>query len=231
VGILKGEGFKNLSFDLILSLPGEDVEKVKFSLAEAMRLEPQHISLYELVIEKKTMFSSLVEKGKLILPDENAQLAMLSYARDFLKGQGFSHYELLSYAKPGFQSRHNLIYWANEDYLGLGPGAFSYFDGRRFRNSDSVDQYMRKIESDDWTASEEESLSEEKKEIESFLLALRLEQGASLDRFGGLVSRMKSLIQDLEAKGLLLKDAKRVALTPRGQLFSETVFSELSGVD
>jgi len=94
------------------------------------RLEPQHISLYELTIEKRTVFGSRFEKGMLPLPNEETQLEMLSFAREFLKKSGFLHYELLNYAKKGYESQHNLLYWANEEYLGLGPGAFSYFKGR-----------------------------------------------------------------------------------------------------
>src|SRR3989338_3639091 len=110
-------------------------------------------------------------------------MELLSFARDFLKQNNFEHYELLNYAKAGFGSRHNLLYWANEDYLGLGPGAFSYFDGRRFRGSAGVEEYLEKMAHGDWTPYEEEILSAEKKEIESLLLALRLSEGASLVKF------------------------------------------------
>lgn len=228
--ILRENGFKNISLDLILSLPGETLADVKYSLNELFKLDPEHVSLYELTIEKNTVFGSLFKRGKLDLPDEDLQLQMLSMARETLQKQGFDHYELLSYAKPDFESSHNLIYWANEKYLGLGPGAFSYFGGKRFRNSSSVEEYLRKIKCDDWTAFEEEHLSPEKKEIESFLLALRLKKGANAQYFRSLAQKFQTEFARLEEQGLIEKKDGFIRLTGRGQLFAETVFSELSGV-
>ncbi len=226
--ILRKAGFKNINMDLILSLPGESLEELKVSLGELARLSPEHVSLYELTIEEKTVFGSQFKEGKLALPPEEESLAMLSHARQFLKERGFGHYELLNYAKPGFESRHNRLYWANEEYLGLGPGAFSYFDGRRFRNSASYEEYLAKIHRDDWTAREEETLTFEKKEIESFLLALRLSEGADVRRFVSILTKLQETISGLQEKGLLEKEANKIRLTPRGQFFAETVFSELS---
>src|SRR3989338_2849950 len=157
--LLRKSGFQNINMDFILSLPGETIEDVKHSLGKAVRLGVEHISLYELTIEEHTVFGDQHRKGRLGLPDEDTQMKLLLFARDFLKQNNFEHYELLNYAKPGFQSRHNLLYWANEDYLGLGPGAFSYFDGRRFRSSTSVDEYLEKMRREDWTPHEEEVLT------------------------------------------------------------------------
>lgn len=226
--LLRKSGFQNISLDLILSLPGETLEDVKHSLNQLAELNPEHVSVYELTIEEKTVFGRAFKEGKLQLPAEEEQLEMLSFASDFLEKNGFRRYELLSYAKPGFESRHNLLYWANQDYLGLGPGAFSYFDGRRFRNSAGFEEYMTKIENDDWSAHEEESLTPEKKEIESFLLALRLRDGAVRSRFAPLLSRYNGTVDRLIDKGLLTQDEKSITLTPRGQLLAETVFTELS---
>ena len=229
--ILRKEGFGNLSVDLILSLPNETVEDVTFSLNEAMKLRPQHVSLYELTIEKKTVFGSWHEQGRLSRPCEEEQIKMLALARDFLKEEGFIHYELLSHAKPGFESWHNRIYWANREYLGLGPGAFSYWGGRRFRHSGSYEEYVGKIQKKDWSAREEETLDAQAKEIESFLLALRLAEGAAADRFKSLLKKMEKNLEALQEKGLLLRDRRSIRLTPKGQLFAETVFSELSSID
>ncbi len=228
--LLIKEGFKNISIDLILSLPEETLEDVKHSLKQAVTLGVNHVSLYELTIEEKTVFGRRHQQGRLPLPPEDAQLKMLSYARGYLRRHGFEHYELLSYARPGFKSRHNLLYWANEAYLGLGPGAFSYLDGRRFQYSSSYEDYLEKIERQNWTAHEEEVLSPAKKEIESFLLALRLREGASTRRFRRALGPLKEAVESLAEKGLLAKDSQKIRLTPRGQLFAETVFTELSSV-
>ncbi len=225
---LRDAGFKNINLDLILSLPGESWNKVRASLEKTMALGPEHISLYELTIEEKTVFGRLHQEGKLNLSNEEQQWTILSNARIFLQQAGYRHYELLNYAKTGFESRHNLLYWANQDYLGLGPGAYSYFDGRRFKNSDSQERYLDKISRNDWSADEEEVLDPKKKETESFLLALRLAEGVSMDRFYSFVEGSKEEIVGLCEKGLLIREANRLRLSPRGQFFAETVFAELS---
>ncbi len=226
--ILRAAGFKNISLDLILSLPGQSLEDVKVSLEKAAGLGPEHVSLYELVIEQGTVFGRRHKEGKLSLPEENTQLEMLSFARGYLTEHGFKHYELLNYARPGYESRHNILYWDNQEYLGLGPAAFSYIKGRRYRNSLTVNEYTKKMDSGDWSPSEEEFLSDEKKDIESFLLALRLGKGADAKKFRKVTEKMRESIRDLSEKGLIRQKAGRIALTGRGQFFAETVFSELS---
>ncbi len=226
--ILRREGFRNISVDLMLSLPGETLDDVKHTLQETARLDPEHVSLYELVVESGTVFGRRSEKGQLVLPPEEAQLEMLTYARKFLKTHGFRHYELLSYAKPARESSHNLIYWANQEYLGLGPGAFSYLGGRRYRGSSSFDEYMRKSEAGDWSACEEEILSAEKKETESFLLALRKTEGVPASKFRNFLRERKDSVSGLVKKGLVENKNGKIRLTEHGQLFAETVFSELS---
>ncbi len=225
---LREAGLGNISMDLILSLPGQTLGDAKDSLEALLRLGPEHMSLYELVVEEKTVFGHLHRQDKLNLPDEQSQVEILSLARRTLKKSGYRHYELLSYAKPGFESRHNRIYWDNGEYLGLGPAAFSYLDGRRYRNSRSVEEYLDKVRRGDWTACEEETLTGEKKEVESLLLALRLDEGADTRRFGPLVARLAEPLRNLKEKGLLDLGRERLRLTPRGQLFAETVFMELS---
>lgn len=226
--LLRKHGFKNINLDLILSLPGETSRDTEHSLMELKKLNPEHVSIYELTIEERTVFGHQFKKGTLKLPEEDEQLRTLSFAREFLKANGFIHYELLNYAKPGFQSRHNRLYWVNEETLGLGPGAFSYFAGRRFRNSSSVDEYLLKIESDDWSASEEEILTPEKREVESFLLSLRLLEGTDLNAFQFVKNNFKRSLSGLLDQELLTKEGTRVRLTSRGQLFAESVFAELS---
>ena len=225
--ILRKAGFQNINLDLILSLPGESLEDVRHSLESAAGLGPEHISLYELVIEEKTVFGRAHRRGALDLPDEGSQLEMLSFAARYLEERGYRRYELLNYSKPGFESRHNRLYWANEEYLGLGPGAFSYLGGRRFRRAASFGEYMTKMENADPQLCEEEILSPEEKEIESFLLALRRAEGAEIPRFKRLFPRISGGLRRLEGEGLVIQEEQSVRLTPRGRLFAETVFAEL----
>ncbi len=225
---LRDAGIENISLDLILALPGEFWDRAKDSLEKAVALKPDHISLYELTIEEKTVFGELHRQDRLNLPSEEEQFEILENARQFLKGCGYQHYELLSFAKPGFESKHNQLYWANEEYLGLGPGAFSYINGKRYRFADSYESYVSKIQAGDWSLFEEEILSEEKKLIESFLLALRLKEGAAAARFEPLLHEFKEEIESLEERGLLIRENGRVRLTEKGKFFAETVFAELS---
>ena len=227
--VLRKVGFHNISLDLILSLPGETLEDVTNSLDQLLKLAPEHVSLYELTIKEKTVFGNLFKNGQLDLPDEDLQIKMLSCARETLKKAGLRHYELLNYSKPGFESRHNQIYWANQETLGLGPGAYSYIGGRRFMYSAGVAEYFEKTRKGDWTAFEEEKLTPEKKEVESFLLALRLVKGAECRQFRSLMEKLKETIEKLEAMELLSRESGRLHLTGRGQFFAETVFSELAG--
>jgi coproporphyrinogen III oxidase-like Fe-S oxidoreductase len=201
---------------------------VRESLESLRALGPEHVSLYELTIEEKTLFGELHKKGKLPVPTEEGQLETLSKARIYLQRHGWKHYELLSYAKPGRESRHNRLYWDNADTLGLGPGAWSHWKGRRWRRAASYRDYLSKIEVKNWSFSDDETLSPEKKEIESFVLGLRMTEGVLLERFAAVVARFADEIASLTEKGLLTRHKGKLCLTPRGQFFAESVFSELS---
>jgi oxygen-independent coproporphyrinogen-3 oxidase len=225
---LRNAGFDNINLDLILSLPNQTLSQVEHSLRQVIALGPEHVSIYDLTIEDKTVFGQWKKQGRLSLPPEEEQIRMLELAQPMLAQNGIVRYELLNYARPGFESRHNLLYWANEEYLGLGPGAFSYRKGKRFRYADSYQSYLTKIQENDWTHFEEETLTPQKRQIESFLLALRLAKGADLERFKSLIPKLVPTLASLEEKGLLAKKHGAICLTQRGQLLAETVFSELS---
>lgn len=225
---LRDAGFSNINLDLILSLPGESWDHVRHSLERMAKLDPDHVSIYELTIEDKTVFGELHRRGELDVPDEDRQFEILSNARAFLKEHGYHHYELLNYAKRGHESCHNLLYWANEDTLGLGPGAYTHLRGSRYRFSKSYHQYLTKIEAKDWSPDEEETLSDEKKESESFVLALRVTEGAKKERFSSTLARLQDEILDMTEKGLLEEEKGYIKLTARGQFLAETVFAELS---
>ena len=226
--LLRDAGFDNINMDLILSLPGEEWGRAKHSLEKLAALKPEHVSIYELSVEDKTVFGDLQARGKLEVPNEERQFETLSKARAFLKQQGYNHYELLNYAKSGSESRHNLLYWANEDTVGFGPGAYTYFMGKRFRYTDGYQQYLSKVAAGDWANLEEETLAADKKEVESFLLALRLTRGAELARFAGVAGRFREEIRGLSEKGLIEESGGALRLTARGQFLAETVFTELS---
>lgn len=233
---LRGAGIVNVNLDLMLALPGETLPDVERSLAECVRLGPEHVSLYELAIEPRTQFAKLALAGRLERPSEDEALEMIAAARRLLAARGFEHYELLNHAKPGFRSRHNLLYWANSEYLGLGPGAWSYLGGRRFRIASDVADYIAKAERGDWTPCDEDRVPPDERENESLLLALRLVEGAEISRFARAIALRADEIERLADANLLERlpagqagAAGRLRLTERGRLLAETVFTELSG--
>ncbi|MEI8344476.1 MAG: coproporphyrinogen III oxidase, partial [Candidatus Omnitrophota bacterium] len=150
-------------------------------------------------------------------------------ARNYLQKKGYRHYELLNYAKAGFESRHNNIYWVNGQYLGLGPSAYSYIEGRRYRLAKDFEQYLEKAALGCLKPCEEETLGESERLQESFLLALRLVEGAKIKRFIDFLQQRKQTLERLEKNGLIRVQGGFVRLTAKGQLFAESVFVEFVG--
>lgn len=135
-------GFDNLSIDLMFGLPGQTVEQLSDSVAKALALELPHYSLYGLKVEENTLFHALYERNELPLPPEEDELAMYMLLIDKLTGAGYNHYEISNFAKPGFESRHNITYWRNEPYYGLGAGAHGYARGERHVNIKGVQPFI-----------------------------------------------------------------------------------------
>ncbi|MDX1776247.1 MAG: radical SAM family heme chaperone HemW, partial [Desulfobulbales bacterium] len=129
--IARAAGFTNINLDLMYGLPGQDVSTWKKSLDQALALGPEHLSVYELTVEPNTPFAELAARGKLNLPSEDAALAMLEHTREVLAANGYGQYEISNYARRGFACRHNINYWENGSYVGLGAGAVSCFSGVR----------------------------------------------------------------------------------------------------
>ncbi|SEN08003.1 radical SAM family heme chaperone HemW [Paenibacillus sp. OV219] len=135
-------GFNNLSIDLMFGLPGQTVEQLSDSVARALKLELPHYSLYGLKVEENTLFHALYERSELPLPTEDDELAMYLHLIDTLKAEGFHHYEISNFAKPGHESKHNITYWRNEPYYGLGAGAHGYARGERHVNIKGVQPFI-----------------------------------------------------------------------------------------
>lgn len=228
VKLLKKEGIENISLDLIFRLPGQDVNAFCSSLDEALSLEPAQLTLYDLEVHEKTRFGLMQKKGELALPDEDAHFEMFEKAAMKLKDAGYRHYELLSFARPGFESRHNRLYWENQDYLGLGPGAFSYLEGTRYQFSESVHQYLKKCEAGDWVPAVSDVLTPEKKEVESLLTGMRLEEGVDLRDFPLIRESLRPAIEELARDGLIETRDSRIALTFKGRALAETALLRLT---
>lgn len=217
----------NISFDLMLRIPKQTLPDFKGSLDRCIELGASQVSLYDLEVHNSTLFGSLQEKGELLLPDEEEHAGMYQAACDTLVGAGYEHYEISNFAKPGFASRHNLIYWRNREYLGLGPGAFSYLGGVRFQFAGDVTRYLKKCEAGEWQNDQEDVLSDVEREAETFAMGLRLKEGVSPADFPTLYPELRKRVDTLEREGLLEQAAEKIRLTAGGQFLSEDVFGFL----
>lgn len=240
----RSAGFENLSLDLIFGLPDQSFDEWKLDLNKALELEPEHLSLYSLILEENTPLFRLVNSGKISLPEEDLVADMFEWAIDFLPRKGFHQYEISSWARAeALESRHNKTYWQNLDYLGLGTAAHGRIADWRYHNTDSIAEYIRRMSADVPWAKESSPAADEIIPIskldamqEQMMLGLRMtREGVSFQtfrqRFGldadevfpeqisrllkiGLVERVKA------------KDGEHLRLTRRGIMLGNQVFQE-----
>ena len=224
---LKQAGFDNISIDLIYALPGQTMDQVKENVAKAIDLDIPHMSLYSLILENHTVFMNRMRRGKLPLPKEELEAEMFEYIIEELEKAGFEHYEISNFSKPGFESRHNLVYWDNAEYYGLGAGASGYVDGIRYKNHGPIRHYLEAVEAGKARITEEPLTLEEKMEEELFL-GLRKKTGVSKARFEekfgvSFDQRYGQVVASLTEQGLLVPDDKQVRMTKRGLFLGDTV--------
>ena len=224
---LKQAGFDNISIDLIYALPGQTMDQVKENVAKAIDLNIPHMSLYSLILENHTVFMNRMRRGKLPLPKEELEAEMFEYIIEELEKGGFEHYEISNFSKPGFESRHNLVYWDNAEYYGLGAGASGYVDGIRYKNHGPIRHYLEAVEAGKARITEEYLTLEEKMEEELFL-GLRKKTGVSKARFEekfgvSFDQRYGQVVASLTEQGLLVPDDKQVRMTKRGLFLGDTV--------
>ncbi len=224
---LRAAGIGNISLDLMLRIPGQTFEDFQHSLERCVKLGAEQVSLYDLEVHPGTQFGRLRSRGELALPGEAEHALMYQAAGKVLEWAGYEHYEISNFAKPGFASRHNLIYWRNQEYLGLGPGAFSYREGVRSQFAKDIPRYLEKCEAGDWRNDEEDVLSEAEKETETFAMGLRLKAGITPGDFPAIYPALAPRIGVLTEEGLLEQKDGKVRLTARGQFLSEDIFGFL----
>lgn len=178
-------GFDNINIDLMSGLPNQTPERFEETLNRIVALEPEHISAYSLIIEEGTRFYDLyaTEKGSRLLPDEEQDRYMYHKTKEMLEGAGYHRYEISNYAKDGKESLHNLSYWTGIDYLGLGLGASSLIQNKRYRNEENMTYYIENLSEDKTVMNLEEVLSREDQMEEFMILGLRRTSGVSLTEF------------------------------------------------
>ena len=224
---LKLAGFDNISIDLIYALPGQTMDQVKDNVAKAISLDIPHMSLYSLILENHTVFMNRMRRGKLPLPKEELEAEMFEYIIAELERAGFEHYEISNFSKPRFESRHNLMYWDNAEYYGIGAGASGYVDGVRYKNHGPIRHYLNAVEAGNARITEEHLSQREQMEEEMFL-GLRKKSGVSMARFEEKFGRSfeglyGEIIRDLVQQGLMQINGDRVRMTKRGLFLGDTV--------
>ncbi len=231
----KKAGIENMSIDLMFGLPGQTMDMFKESVDEALALDVPHISSYSLQIEKKTVFYNLAQKGKLTLPEQELEAAMYEYLIEALDKKGFKQYEISNFAIPGFESKHNLQYWNNNEYFGIGAGAHSYVEGTRRRNAVPLKQYMNLVAEHGFPYIEEHQVPLSEKMEEEMFMGLRKQEGVSdttfMSRYGrSMFDIYKEPIQRLIQKGWLEQREDTLVLTKDGRPLGNEVFQEFIGV-
>ena len=224
---LKKAGFDNISIDLIYALPKQTMEDVKINVAKAIALDIPHMSLYSLILENHTVFMNRMRRGKLPLPKEDLEAEMFEYIIAELGKAGFEHYEISNFSKPGFESRHNLMYWDNAEYYGIGAGASGYVDGVRYKNHGPIRHYLQAVEAGNARVQEEALTLNEKMEEEMFL-GLRKKSGVSKKRFEekfglSFEDQYGVVVSELTEQGLLVTDRDIVRMTKQGLFLGDTV--------
>ena len=247
-------GFENVSIDLMYGLPHQSIEDWSRTLSAATALEPDHVSMYGLTLESGTPMEQWVGSGRLPEPDPDLAADMYLMAQDVMRSGGLRQYEISNWSMLGKESRHNLTYWRNEAYLGVGPGAHSYLGGHRFFNLKSPKEYVRRLNGRDqgagvtfttWSPGEgpcDEDLLKQVPVVESadlidrrlemaetMMMGLRLDEGISVaafaKRFGETPSEAyNDIIAQLADDGLVAAKNGVVRLTDRGRLLGNEVF-------
>lgn len=227
IDVLKTAGFQNISIDLIYALPGQTMDDVRSNVAKALSLNIPHLSLYSLILEHHTVFMNKMRRGKLHLPTEDLEAEMFEYIISEMERNGFEHYEISNFTKPGFESRHNLMYWDNVEYYGVGAGASGYLDGIRYRNRGPIQHYLKGVSEGNARLSEEVLSKNEMMEEELFL-GLRKKEGVSIGKFEqkfgtSFEKRYGQIVQELQSDGLLKENNGFIQMTKKGLFLGDTV--------
>lgn len=230
--LVRDAGFSNISLDLMYGLPGQTPHSWRDTLERAISLAPDHLSLYELSIERGTPYSQQQELGLLQLPDDDAVAEMDLITAALCREAGLLHYEISNYARPGFECRHNINYWHNGPYLALGAGAVSCMDGCRRQMIHDPRRYCERVESGQSVIGEEECLEPAASFRETVVMGLRLLCGvsrANLQRRYGLdvAGYYEETLTRLVDQGMVELTAHHLRLTARGRMFANQVMAEL----
>jgi oxygen-independent coproporphyrinogen-3 oxidase len=235
-------GFANVNVDLIYGLPDQEMRAWQRTLEEAIALGPEHLSLYALTVEEGTPLARDIARGRTPAPDADAQAEQYEWTQDRLARAGYEHYEISNWARPGHRCAHNLLYWRNREYLGLGAGAHSHLDGVRFSTALLPNRYMELV---DESVAEQaggrgamrqvvaaEQITPALAIADALILGLRLVGGVALADFTARYGQSPrgvhgAVMDEFVGYGLLEETPSHLRLTRRGRLLSNELFQRL----
>ncbi|HSF66660.1 MAG TPA: radical SAM family heme chaperone HemW [Nitrospiraceae bacterium] len=225
----KASGFININLDVMYGLPGQDLESWRQTLAHCLELTPSHLSAYALTVEPGTKLDSDIRRQRSHAPDEGLQIEMDETAQRMLADASYGRYEISNYAKPGYACRHNLLYWTDGEYLGLGPSAQSYLGGTRFGNVGDLATYDTSLAANRLPIEEHIKLSQTEQLRDAVIFGLRLIQGIPSHRLHQHAANYghAAVTAQLLAQQLIEEDGDRSRLSARGLLHADTIAERL----
>ena len=226
-------GFKNINVDLMLGLPNQRIKDLKESLESIIELQPEHISVYSLIVEDGTPIANKIEAGDLELPEEDMERNMYWYVKNTLELNGYKHYEISNFAKEGYQSKHNMNCWKQKEYIGIGLAAHSYRDITRYSNTGQLGEYIRNVQKENLERNRiiHEIQKEDDTKKEYMLLGLRQIDGIQIskfkERFGdNPIYLFRNELKKLSEENLICVDDDNIKLTNKGIDLANLVWEE-----
>ncbi|MFC5542089.1 MAG: radical SAM family heme chaperone HemW [Bacilli bacterium] len=224
-------GFENISIDLMYGLPGQSMEQWEDTLEKALALNLPHYSAYSLIVEPKTVFYIQYSKGKLQLPEEELEAKMYERLMEKMEQGGLHQYEISNFAKEGFESVHNKIYWDNDEYAGFGAGAHGYIKGVRYSNHGPIKKYLQSIGMGQLPVLHSHQVTLMEKCEEEMFLGLRKNEGVSFKQFEmkmgfSMKEKYGEIINELKNEGLVTEEEERLKLTKKGRFLGNEVFQQ-----
>ena len=233
IQLAKDVGFTNINSDIIIGLPEQTIYDVEDTINKLLELDLTHISIYSLIIEENTKIEKMINDGMVKLPDEEIERYMYWFAKRKLEKNGYIHYEISNFSKPGYMSKHNMDCWKQKEYLGFGVSASSYENKKRYSNTNSIKKYIKNINmnklENNINVEEKQTISDQRNEY--MILGLRKLSGINIDEFVKKFSRSplviyRKQIEDLLAKDLITIDINSIKLSKKGLDFANIVWEE-----
>ena len=225
ISMARSAGFESISVDLIYGTPGESLDDWRETVNAALALDIDHISAYALIVETGTKLAAQIKRGDLTMPIDDLMADMYLLVDQMCEEAGLTWYELSNWSKPGHECRHNIAYWQNKNWWGLGPGAHSHVDGKRFWNLKHPTTYKQKLFAGESPILDSELLTAEQIKDEAILLGIRMREGLEIAL---LQPHQLEVLSEYRHNGFVEINEDRVLLTPTGRLIADRIVREIT---